>query len=73
MHPETRIIHVLNFLTPEECDHIIGLVKNSLFRSSVVDVGSTGSKVDEIRTVGGTRQKGSWSHSTTFPPASFRE
>lgn len=56
VHPETRIIHVHNFLTHEECDHIIGLVKNSLFRSSVVDVGHSGAKIDDIRTVRPRRQ-----------------
>lgn len=51
VHPETRIIHVHNFLTEEECDHVIDLVKARLFRSSVVDSGGGGSKIDEIRTV----------------------
>ena len=39
-----------NFLTEEECDHIVALAKPHLERSGVVDTATGGSEISDIRT-----------------------
>ncbi|XRA97883.1 prolyl 4-hydroxylase [Pycnococcus provasolii] len=43
-----------NFLTQEECDHIVRKAKPSMIRSGVVDVATGQSKTDDVRTSSGT-------------------
>ncbi|GAB4820202.1 hypothetical protein N2152v2_007248 [Parachlorella kessleri] len=50
---EARIYLFHNFLTDEECDHIVGKAEPRLQRSGVVDTSSGGSEVSEIRTSSG--------------------
>ncbi|EFN51228.1 hypothetical protein CHLNCDRAFT_141231 [Chlorella variabilis] len=45
---EARIF--INFLTEEECDHIVALAKPHLERSGVVDTATGGSEISDIRT-----------------------
>lgn len=42
-----------NFMTAEECDHLIALAKNGLSKSGVVDAETGGSTVSNIRTSSG--------------------
>lgn len=48
---DARIFMFHNFLTEEECDHLISLAKDHLDRSGVV--GKEGSKISEVRTSNG--------------------
>ncbi|KAL3148525.1 hypothetical protein ABBQ38_013963 [Trebouxia sp. C0009 RCD-2024] len=50
-HPRAYVYH--NFLSPEECDHIVALAKPRMKRSTVVGKGGQGTQ-DEIRTSYGT-------------------
>jgi len=47
---DARIFMFHNFLTPEECDHLIGLAKPSLSRSYVVASDDGHSELSEVRT-----------------------
>ncbi|KAJ4871791.1 2-oxoglutarate (2OG) and Fe(II)-dependent oxygenase superfamily protein [Raphanus sativus] len=51
---EPRAFLYHNFLTNEECEHLISLAKPSMKRSKVVDVKSGGSKDSRVRTSSGT-------------------
>ncbi len=44
----------LPLIPAEECDHIIQISKNQLYRSGVVETETGGSKISEIRTSSGT-------------------
>lgn len=48
-----RVVIVDDFLSPEECDELITLSEPSLHRSTVVESGTGGSVVDDIRTSAG--------------------
>ncbi|GAB4818416.1 hypothetical protein N2152v2_005462 [Parachlorella kessleri] len=50
LHEEARIFVFENFLTEEECDHIVSLAEPRLQRSGVVNTDTGGSEVSEIRT-----------------------
>lgn len=50
--PRAYLLH--NFLSDEECDHLIGLGKPSLRKSSVVDSKTGGSVDSDVRTSSGT-------------------
>lgn len=50
--PRAYVLH--EFLSDEECDHIIGLAKPQLEKSSVVDSTTGGSVDSEVRTSSGT-------------------
>lgn len=47
---DARIFLFHNFLSPEECDHIISLSEKRMTRSGVVQTESGGSAISEIRT-----------------------
>jgi hypothetical protein len=47
---DARIFLFHNFLSPEECDHIISLSEKRMTRSGVVETNTGGSAVSEIRT-----------------------
>lgn len=47
---QPRIYYIRNFLSSEECDHIIDLARPQLTRSSVIDDKSGGTKIDPART-----------------------
>ncbi|KAF8095530.1 hypothetical protein N665_0330s0012 [Sinapis alba] len=51
---EPRAFLYHNFLTNEECEHLISLAKPSMKRSKVVDVKTKGSKDSRVRTSSGT-------------------
>ncbi|GAX73148.1 hypothetical protein CEUSTIGMA_g601.t1 [Chlamydomonas eustigma] len=50
---EARIFLYENFVSDDECDHIINISQNHMSRSGVVDGKSGGSEVSEIRTSAG--------------------
>ncbi|PSC75580.1 putative prolyl 4-hydroxylase 4 [Micractinium conductrix] len=50
LHEDARIFLYHNFLSDEECDHIMKLAAPSLQRSGVVETGSGVQKVDKVRT-----------------------
>ena len=50
--PRALVYH--NFLTPEECDHLIGLATPSLERSTVIDASTGQAIADDVRTSFGT-------------------
>jgi hypothetical protein len=51
---EARIFLYENFLTDEECDHIIKLAEPTMQRSGVVETQTGQHKVDKVRTSKGT-------------------
>jgi prolyl 4-hydroxylase len=53
LHEEARIFMFHNFLTDEECDHLISLAKPKLSRSGVVGDEEGHSKISDIRTSNG--------------------
>ena len=53
LHEEARIFMFHNFLTEEECDHLISLAKPKLSRSGVVADDEGHSKISDIRTSNG--------------------
>lgn len=50
--PRASLIH--GFLTEEECDHLVNLVRKKVKRSSVVDPGTGKTRTDAIRTSSGS-------------------
>ena len=54
--PVTRAYVYRGLLTPEECDHIVGVSQTRLMRSGVVDTETGASAVSEIRTSSGARR-----------------
>ncbi|EFN59988.1 hypothetical protein CHLNCDRAFT_49444 [Chlorella variabilis] len=54
LHEDARIFLYHNFLTDEECDHIIKLAEPTMARSGVVETDSGKSKIDNVRTSKGT-------------------
>ena len=56
--PVTRAYVYRGLLTPEECDHIVGVSQTRLMRSGVVDTETGASAVSEIRTSSGARRGG---------------
>lgn len=53
LHAEARIFLFHNFLTEEECDHLISMAKPKLSRSGVVGDEEGHSKISDIRTSNG--------------------
>ncbi|CAH2051399.1 unnamed protein product [Thlaspi arvense] len=51
---EPRAVVYHNFLTNEECEHLISLAKPSMVKSTVVDEKTGGSKDSRVRTSSGT-------------------
>eukprot|EP00887_Chlorella_sp_A99_P000185 scaffold13.g185.t1 len=54
LHDDARIFLYHNFLSDEECDHIMKLAEPSLQRSGVVETSTGQQKVDRVRTSKGT-------------------